>query len=218
MQLLLGTVIGFTLGVAACSMVAQMDAPHRDHTKRMHDAVCVDDTALEWTDAEVAEAARAIQQGHETARRSEQAARRQRFTSDEVRDTRDGIQIDMARIIAIESSGNPLAESPVGCRGLCQIAEGTWSECTRRMGVAWTWEEDAWQPGENRAVGNYYINTRIPAMLRHYGIDDNHATRIGAYNWGIGRLRAAWRQHGHDWLAHAPRETQNYVIKYATGK
>lgn len=124
--------------------------------------------------------------------------------------------IDMNRIVQIESSGNPLAVSPVGCRGLCQIAHVTWLECTAMMGVEWTWEEDAWDPGCNRAVGHYYMNTRIPEMLRAYGIDDNVATRIGAYNAGIGRVRHLWREHGTDWLSHAPRETRNYVDRYTS--
>lgn len=125
------------------------------------------------------------------------------------------VEINIGAIIQIESSGNPLAVSPVGCRGLCQIAHVTWLECTAMMGVEWTWEEDAWDPGCNQAVGNYYMNTRIPQMLRAYDIPDTEATRIGAYNWGIGRLRDAWRQYGHDWIAHAPKETQDYVLKYA---
>jgi hypothetical protein len=124
-------------------------------------------------------------------------------------------KINMDIIIEIESAGLPTAVSSKGCRGLCQIAEGTWKECTERMGVNWTWEDDAFQPSENRAVGAYYLRVRIPQMLRHYGIDDNVATRIGAYNWGIGNLRRSWNKHGHEWLAYAPKETQRYVLRYA---
>ena len=127
----------------------------------------------------------------------------------------DPVEINLGAIIQIESSGNPLAVSPAGCRGLCQIAKGTWCECTILMGVDWTWEEDAFDPGCNRAVGQFYINHRIPQMLRAYEIPDSEATRIGAYNAGIGRVRHLWREHGTDWLSHAPRETQYYVVKYA---
>ncbi len=124
-------------------------------------------------------------------------------------------EINMGAIVQIESSGNPNAVSPAGCRGLCQIAEGTWVECCKWLGVSWTWSEDAFDPGCNRAVGNYYINHRIPAMLAHYGIDDSVTTRIGAYNAGIGTLLRLWRKHGHEWLAYAPKETQRYVLRYA---
>lgn len=123
--------------------------------------------------------------------------------------------INMGAIIQIESSGNPNAESPVGCRGLCQIAKDTWYECTDRMGVAWSWDDDAWDPGCNRAVGNYYLNKRIPAMLNHYGIQDTIQMRLGAYNWGIGNLVREWNQHGHGWINHAPQETVDYIRKYS---
>lgn len=223
-MMLLGCTIGIALGAIGAACLYAVEARKAAATERMLDEVCGPDE-IEWTEEEIAEAAaRAIERakGRAMARHAELAARRQRFIVDDdnasthLRSNASTLQIDMDRIIAIESSGNPRAVSSAGCRGLCQIAEGTWIECTRRMGVTWTWDEDAWQPGENRAVGNYYINTRIPEMLRYYGIDDNHATRIGTYNWGIGNLRRAWERHGHDWLAHAPKETQDYVIKYAT--
>jgi hypothetical protein len=144
-----------------------------------------------------------------TGRQRELTRRRALFTGSRV-------EMNMEAIIQIESSDNPYAVSPQGCRGLCQISRATWEECTRLMGVNWTWDEDSWQPGENRAVGHFYMNRRIPKMLAVYGIDDNHATRIGAYNWGISNLRRAWNQYGHDWLSYAPQETQDYVIKYET--
>jgi len=80
--------------------------------------------------------------------------------------------------------------------------------------VNWTFDRDAFQPSENTIVGNFYMNTRIPEMLEYYGIPDWYATRIGAYNWGIGNLRAAWRCYGDDWVAHAPKETRDYLNKY----
>ncbi len=218
MMLLLGCTIGILLGVIATVCFYAAVVRKTAAAERMLDEVCGDDE-IQWTEEEIAEAAaRSIERakGRALARHAELDARQQRFARYEIRDTRGGIQIDMDRIIAIESSGNPRAVSSAGCRGLCQIAEATWKECVERMGVDWTWDEDAWQPGENRAVGHYYINIRIPEMLRHYGIDDNHATRIGAYNWGIGNLKRAWERHGHDWLAHAPKETQDYVVKYAS--
>jgi hypothetical protein len=141
------------------------------------------------------------------ARRRELEARRAPFRA-------VGVTIDMARIVAIESGGDPRVVSPQGCRGLCQIAEGTWDECVRRMGGTWPWRDDAFDPGINRMVANYYINTRIPQMLKFYGIDDTIATRIAAYNWGIGRLLAAWGDHGEAWPNHAPAETQNYIKQY----
>lgn len=149
------------------------------------------------------------EQDRQAIRQAEIARRREQFATVTLP------QVNIGAIIQIESAGNPRAVSPARCRGLCQIAEATWKECTERMGVTWSWETDAWDPGCNRAVGNYYINRRIPEMLRHYGINDTVTTRIGAYNWGIGNFRRAWQRHGHDWLAYAPRETQRYLLKYA---
>ena len=141
------------------------------------------------------------------ARRSEQARRKERFA--EV-----ACGINMGAIVEIESAGNPLAVSSCGCRGLCQISKATWDECTRRMGVDWSWNKDAWQPGENRVVARFYMNVRIPEMLRYYGIRDSVETRIAAYNWGIGKLALCWRRYGANWIVNAPVETLKYIEKY----
>jgi hypothetical protein len=143
------------------------------------------------------------------ARFDEQEKRRRQFAAAQ------SPKINMEAIVQIESGGDPKAVSPAGCRGVCQIAEGTWIECCKWLGATWTWKEDAWDPGCNRVVGSYYMNVRIPAMLAHYGIEDAITTRLAAYNWGIGNLRRCWNQHGRDWLAYAPKETQRYILKYA---
>ncbi len=46
-------------------------------------------------------------------------------------------------------------------------------------------------------------------LLKHYHNDISKA--LGAYNWGSGNLDKDIAKHGADWLAHAPRETQDYV-------
>jgi len=148
------------------------------------------------------------------ARANELAARRQRFVEILHDDDTPPAHINMRAIIQIESAGDPRAVSRAGCRGLCQISRATWDECCRRLGVNWSFDRDAFQPSENTIVGNFYMNTRIPEMLEYYGIPDWYATRIGAYNWGIGNLRAAWRRYGDDWVAHAPKETRDYLNKY----
>lgn len=40
---------------------------------------------------------------------------------------------------------------------------------------------------------------------------------LAAYNWGPGNLSKAIKEHGRDWLAHAPLETRNYVEKITLG-
>ena len=80
--------------------------------------------------------------------------------------------------------------------------------------MTWSFDRDAFQPSENTIVGNFYMNTRIPEMLEYYGIPDWYATRIGAYNAGIGRLLKLWQHYGDDWVAHAPKEIRDYLNKY----
>ncbi|GAH18133.1 unnamed protein product, partial [marine sediment metagenome] len=48
----------------------------------------------------------------------------------------------------------------------------------------------------------------------YYDIPDTVATRLGAYDWGIGNLRKAWEKYGENWSNYAPGETQDYIIKY----
>jgi hypothetical protein len=83
------------------------------------------------------------------------------------------------------------------------------------------------------AVGAFQL---LPATAKQYGVDPtdpkdaawgaaqydsdllkkykgNLAEALAAYNWGPGNVDAAIRQHGKDWLAYAPKETQNYVMK-----
>jgi len=124
------------------------------------------------------------------------------------------VTIDMGAIIQIESSGNPTAVSSAGCRGLCQIAEGTWNECCERLGKDWDWKTDGFDPGINRLVGNYYMNTRIPQMLDHYKVPDTVNMRLAAYNWGIGNLLQAYLEYGAHWPAYTPKETRDYLTKY----
>ena len=70
--------------------------------------------------------------------------------------------------------------------------------------------------GESRQIADYYLNTRIPRILHHYGIPDTVEARLAAYNWGIGNLRNAFRKYGEDWINHTNSETSGYITKYDT--
>ncbi|MEA3225641.1 MAG: transglycosylase SLT domain-containing protein [Planctomycetota bacterium] len=194
---------GFVIGIAMASLIILAVWAGYSMAR-----VIIIAESVEATPAETPRRLQAARSQRIDARAKELAARRERFEPEQE------VAINMGAIISIESSGNPLAVSPVGCRGLCQIAEGTWGECAERMGVTWTWKDDAFDPGCNRAVGHYYINSRIPQMLDHYGIDDSIATRIGAYNAGIGNLCRLWNEYDQNWLTYAPTETQDYLRKY----
>lgn len=116
-------------------------------------------------------------------------------------------QIDMERIAQIESGGDPKAENRrTGARGLCQIMKPTWEECTKLMGKDWSWEE-AFDSEKNRTVADFYMNVRIPQMLKFYKIENTIENRLAAYNWGVGNL-------ARKGLENAPQETIDYIEKY----
>lgn len=116
--------------------------------------------------------------------------------------------IDMDIIMEIESSNNPNAISPVGARGICQIMPNTWDECCNRLNVNWDWEE-AFNKEKNLKIGTYYINKRIPEMLKYYKIEDNYKNRLMSYNWGIGNVKSFYENKKD-----IPIETKNYIKKY----
>lgn len=59
-------------------------------------------------------------------------------------------------------------------------------------------------------VGDEYL----VAMQREFGGDPKKV--LAAYNAGPGRVKGLVARYGDDWLAHAPKETQDYVAKGLT--
>lgn len=64
-------------------------------------------------------------------------------------------------------------------------------------------------PDERARVGRDYL----AAMLKRY--DGDVPKTLAAYNWGPGNLDAALKEHGEQWLSHAPKETRDYVARGA---
>jgi len=127
---------------------------------------------------------------------------------------RPGVVIDLDCIIEIESSGNQNAvNEKSGARGLCQITKNTWEECTMQLKEDWDWSE-AFDPDKNRVIGEYYMNERIPQMLKHDQLPDTIETRLAAYKWDLGSILKLYLQYGTRWQEHTPTETQNYIKKY----
>ena len=124
-------------------------------------------------------------------------------------------EINLDYIGHIESKNKAdTKDSPKGARGQYQIMRGTWSECTELMGVSWNFDTDARDPVKNRKVADFYINTRIPNLLKCYNIPDSVQARLACYNWGIGRVNKAYKKYGTGWAEHVCKETADYLRQY----
>ena len=135
-----------------------------------------------------------------------------------------GEEVDIPTIIQIESSGNPHAyNAKSGAIGLMQITPiclGDWNNYTSKILYSgsgepymnqpiWYSLADLYNPKINIEIGTWYINTRIPQMLKHYGIEDTVRNRLISYHDGIGNLRkylAGKRKLG--------KEMRGYLKKY----
>ena len=142
----------------------------------------------------------------------------------------EGAEIDISKIIQIESSGNPNAyNKSSGAIGLMQITPvcledwntfksgkmyGEIARCNKNDCENYTLFEyynlgDLYNPTINVKIGTWYINERIPQMLEAFDIPDTVENRLIAYNFGVGNLRKYLE--GEKKL---PKETKNYILKY----
>jgi hypothetical protein len=135
--------------------------------------------------------------------------------------------VDMMKIITIESGGNPHAfNKRTHAIGLCQITpiclreynhrdrrlsyiddEGNKCWCVIYPDEWFTHNYDIgdlYNPNTNLLIGTWYMNERIPKLLKHYHIEDTIENRLRAYNSGIGTLVKG----------RYPQETRDYVKKY----
>ena len=121
--------------------------------------------------------------------------------------------VDVNALAQIESGNNPNAVGKHGEHGCCQIMEETWNECVGRMDRDDVmWEKYSFDPEANKSVASYYVNARIPQMLRHFRIPDTLDARLACYNWGIGKVRRLWvRDHNLDRL---PVDVKEYISRY----
>ena len=118
--------------------------------------------------------------------------------------------VNIDKIIAIESSGNPWAfNEDSDAWGLMQITPICLKEWNNRNEKQYT-SEDLCDPDINRKIGTWYMNIRIPAYLCVFDIEDTIENRLIAYNWGIGNLR----KYKSGSIKSLPYETKNYIKKY----
>lgn len=122
--------------------------------------------------------------------------------------------IDIGRIVKIESGGNPQAVNiRTGARGLCQIMRTTWADVCKKTGRKWSWNM-AFDGVKNKYIAEYYINKEIPRLIRHYKLPDSNEMRLACYNYGVGNCKKLYKKYGRGWCKHLPKETKNYILRY----
>jgi len=84
----------------------------------------------------------------------------------------------MVSLIRVESTGNPMAISRVGARGLTQIMPATGREIARDLGVEWEGVEMLYGPETSVRFGAYYLSKLLARF------DGNKHAAVAAYNWG----------------------------------
>lgn len=116
--------------------------------------------------------------------------------------------IDLDAIAQIESSGckNKISKRPgdesYGCH---QITPGTLSEFNAYNKKSYT-KSDLLDDKISEEVAGWYLNKRIPSMIRHFKKSDTVDNRLIAYNAGI-----AYVKNGKP----LPAITKKYLEKYA---
>jgi len=115
-------------------------------------------------------------------------------------------EIDLNKIIHIESSGNPLAwRKADDSRGLMQITPIVLKEWNNFHPREKHSANDLWNPAINKKIGSWYMNARIPQLLKHYGKPDTLKNRIISYNAGISYVVKGKAM---------PEITRSYLAKY----
>jgi hypothetical protein len=120
----------------------------------------------------------------------------------------NGVDPQLALEVAQAESGlNPNAISGAGAIGVMQLEPAT----------AAIYGADPYNTAENIDAGVSYLGD----LLNQFG---DAGTALAAYNWGPGAVRRAIATYGTApvgfrggaapaWFAHAPSETQNYVLR-----
>lgn len=135
-----------------------------------------------------------------------------------------GPPLNMHIIMMIESEGDPHAVSKTGAVGLYQITPICLKDFIRFSkheqevntypnfmevcnAVACLYREwtmgDMYDPIKNNQVAWWYMNTRIPQLLKHFGHKDTLENRLVAYQCGV---KCVGKK--------LSRETRNYIKKY----
>lgn len=121
------------------------------------------------------------------------------------------VKINMDKIKAIESGGEIEPQyaynKKTGATGAYQILPG-------KYGALADWnamnpyeqysDQHLFDPNVNYKIANWYMNIRIPQMLKAVKLPDTEDNRLWAYNAGVGNVKAG----------KLPKETVGYIQKY----
>lgn len=131
-------------------------------------------------------------------------------------------EVDLEIIKQIESGGNPHAYNErSGATGLYQLTPICVKDFAQDLcrGLVKEIRSDCvddfpklnniFNPTLNEHIASWYMNTRIPHLLKNYGIEDTLDHRLAAYNWGAKKLRDHLRGE-----IKMPKETKNYIRDY----
>jgi len=118
----------------------------------------------------------------------------------------------MARVYTIESSNRADAHNEKSnAKGIGQITPVVLEEFNELTGSTIK-PEQLFEEETNMIISDWYMNDRIPDMLKSKGIEDTPQNRLISYNYGIGNL--------HKFLngkVELPKETIDYLYKYELG-
>jgi soluble lytic murein transglycosylase-like protein len=110
----------------------------------------------------------------------------------------------MAIVSQIESNNNANAfNSGSGAIGLCQVTPILLKEYNQIWGENFR-RHELFNPQVNMQIAEWYMNQRIPYLLKHFNQPDTLENRLLAYNAGI---RAVIKHR-------MPKESRNYILKY----
>lgn len=114
-------------------------------------------------------------------------------------------EINLEIIKLIESSGKERAYNPEdGGRGHFQITPICLEEFNDYHNKKHS-PDDLWNPEINKKIASWYLNKRIPQMLKYFGIKDSIENRIISFNAGISTLV---------YKKPIPKKTKKYITKY----
>ena len=114
--------------------------------------------------------------------------------------------VNLSRIIKIESHGNPNAyNARSNARGLCQITPICLKEWNNLHPHEKYSVNQLFNPEINKKIAEWYLNVRIPQLLKHYGKEVNIKNIIICYNAGINYVVKNLK---------LKKETADYLRKY----